>query len=165
MVGSPYKRNGEPNASAGVAGISAQKIAHLGVLLEYPLIMTVGSEVGNPLEHPVDLRVANPLCFMIEKFLILDERTKKKRQQDLLYVHDTLLLFGHMLPEFKNTWHEIVKPRLTSKEVAAVEREIPRAFSGVSPDILGASGIPTDRNLCPEELQATCQLSFQRILG
>jgi len=165
LIGSPYKRNREPDATAAVAGISAQKIAHLGVLLVNPWIMRVGPEIGVPLERPVDLQVANPLCFMVQKFLILDDRTKKKRQQDLLYVHDTLLLFGHMLPEFKKTWRDIVKPSLSPKEAAAVEREVPLAFSRVSDDIQAATRIPADRNLDPEEFLATCQLSFQMILG
>lgn len=105
QVGRRYKPNGERDATTSVAGISAQKIAHLGVLLEEPWIVRVGPDVEVPLEHAVDLRVANPLCFMVQKFLILEDRTKKKRQQDLLYVHDTLLLFGHMLPKLKETWN------------------------------------------------------------
>ena len=85
---------------------------HLGVLLVDPWIVTVGSDVGVPLDEPVDLQVANPLCFMVQKFLILNDRAKKKRHQDLLYVHDTLLLFGHMLPQLKITWGATVKPQL-----------------------------------------------------
>lgn len=161
----PLKRNGEPNATAAVAGISAHKIAHLGVLLEDPWIVTVGPEVGVPLDRPVDLQVANPLCFMVQKFLILNDRTKNKRQQDLLYVHDTLLLFGHMLPQLKHTWNAIVKPSLLAREVRTVERAIQEAFSGVTPDIQGATRIPRDRDIDPKLFLATCQLSFETILG
>ena len=164
LVGSPYKRNGEKDATASVAGISAHKIAHLGVLLEDPWIVTVGPEVGVPLDKPVDLQVANPLCFMVQKFLILKDRTKSKRQQDLLYVHDTLMLFGHMLPHLKQTWGSVVKPRLYPREVATVEREIQLAFSEVTADIQAASKIPSDRDLVPEDFLATCQYSFQTIL-
>jgi len=164
LVGSPYKRNGEPDATTSVAGISAHKIAHLGVLLEDPWIVTVGPEVGVPLDQPVDLQVANPLCFMVQKFLILKDRKKNKRQQDLLYVHDTLMLFGHMLPTFKQTWGSIVKPRLHPREVATVEREIQEAFSEVTDDIQAASKIPSDRDIDPEDFLATCQYSFQTIL-
>jgi len=164
LVGSPLKRNGEPDATAAVAGISAHKIAHLGVLLEDPWIVTVGPEVGVPLDKPVDLQVANPLCFMVQKFLILNDRAKKKRHQDLLYVHDTLMLFGHMLPHLKATWGSIVKPRLTAREVATVEREIQQAYFQVTADILAATAIPQDRNLDPEESLATCKLSFRTIL-
>ena len=71
----------------------------------------------------------------------------------------------YMLPEFKKTWRDIVKPSLSPKEAAAVEREIPLAFSRVSDDIQAATRIPADRNLDPEEFLATCQLSFQMILG
>ncbi|CAN7629996.1 nucleotidyltransferase domain-containing protein [Acidovorax delafieldii] len=160
----PRKRNGEPNATAAVAGISAHKIAHLGVLLEDPWIVTVGPDVGVPIDQPVDLQVANPLCFMIQKFLILKDRTKNKRQQDLLYVHDTLMLFGHLLPQLKQTWGSIVKPRLHPREVNTVEREIQLAFSEVTADILAATKIPIDRDLDPDDFLATCQYSFQTIL-
>lgn len=165
LVGSPYKRGGVPDATTAVAGISAHKIAHLGVLLEDPWIVSVGPDLGVPPKQPVDLKVVNPLCFMIQKFLILKDRTKKKRQQDLLYVHDTLMLFGHMLPQFKTTWEAIVKPRLHKREVATVEREVLAAFSGVTPDIRGASVIPRDRDIDPDAFLATCQLSFRMILG
>lgn len=135
------------------------------MLLEDPWIVTVGAEVGVPLDMPVDLQMANPLCFIVQKFLILKDRTKNKRQQDLLYVHDTLLLFGHMLPQLRDTWVSIVKPRLHEREVATIEREIQQAFSRVTPDIQGATKIPRDRDLDPAEFLATCQFSFQTILG
>lgn len=165
LVGSGYKRGGVPDATALVSGISAHKIAHLGLLMIDPWVVTIGEDTGVPLAAPVDLQVVNPLCFMLQKFLILEDRQKKKRRQDLLYVHDTLMLFGEKLEVFQKNWQEVIKPKLEPNEVKTIEREIGKAFASLTDDILAATAIPLDRKLSPEEFRATCEYSFKLILG
>src|SRR5256885_16501651 len=87
------------------AGISAQKIRHLEILLVGPWVVTAGPQNGIPLEAPVDLQGANPLCFMVQKPLIKKDRKPAKHAQDLLYIYDTISLFGHLLPLFKDCWN------------------------------------------------------------
>lgn len=127
--------------------------------------MTIGEDTGVPLAAPVDLQVVNPLCFMLQKFLILDDRSKKKRCQDLLYVHDTLMLFGEKLGLFQKSWQEVIQPQLEPKEVKTIEREVGKAFASLTDDILAATAIPLDRKLNPDEFRATCEFSFKFILG
>ena len=148
-----------------MAGISAQKIRHLGILLTDPWMVSVGPKNGVPLDKPVDLQVANPLCFMVQKFLIKKLRTANKHRQDLLYVFDTIQLFSHMLPQFKESWEKVIVPSLDTGAVKTVAQECAESFDTVTDAIRDAARIPQDRRVDPEELRATCQYAFQQILG
>jgi hypothetical protein len=165
LVGSSSKRTGEPDATMLAGGISAQKIRHLGVLLTDPWLVTVGPMNGVPLDQPVDLQVANPLCFMLQKLLIKQQRKADKHRQDLLYVFDTLQLFGHMLPQFKENWEKVIAPSLEASAVKTLAQECSESFSSVTDAIRDAARIPQDRKLDPEEMRATCQFAFRQILG
>lgn len=120
---------------------------------------------GVPLDEPVDLQVANPLCFMVQKFLIKKQRTADKHRQDLLYVFDTIQLFGHRLPQFKENWEKVIAPSLEAGAVKTVVQECGESFNTVTDAIRDAATIPQDRRVDPEELRATCQYAFQQILG
>ncbi len=165
LEGSGIKRTGQPDATMIAGGISAQKIRHLGILLTDPWIVRVGPMNGVPLDEPVDLQVANPLCFMVQKFLIKKHRTTHKHRQDLLYVFDTIQLFGHMLPQFKESWEKVIVPSLDAGAVKTVAQECAESFDTVTDAIRDAASIPQDRRVDPEEMRATCQYAFQQILG
>jgi hypothetical protein len=165
LVGSGFKRTGETDATMVAGGISAQKIRHLGILLTDPWIVTLGPKNGVPLDEPVDLQVANPLCFMLQKFLIKKQRTADKHRQDLLYVFDTIQLFGHMLPQFKENWENVIAPSLEVGAVKTVVQECGESFNTVTDTIRDAARIPKDRRVDPEELRVTCQYALQHILG
>lgn len=165
LVGSGIKRTGEADATMLAGGISAQKIRHLGILLTDPWVMAVGTMNGVPLDAPVDLQVANPVCFMVQKFLIKKQRTANKHRQDLLYVFDTVQLFGHMLPQFKENWEKVIAPSLDAGAVKTVVQECTESFDTVTDAIRDAARIPQDRRVDPEELRATCQYAFRQILG
>jgi hypothetical protein len=164
LVGSGRKRNGEQDATVEKAGISAQKIRHLDILLVDPWFVTVGAENGVPLEASADLQVANPLCFMVQKFLIKQDRKPRKHAQDLLYVHDTIQLFGHLLPDFKASWEKTVGPALAGV-ADTVLKECKESFEHITDTIRDAAAIPQDRKLSPEEFQATCRYAFSEIMG
>ncbi len=165
LTGSGYKRNREPDATLLAGGISAQKIRHLDILLVDPWVTTVGPEQGIPLEGAVDIQVVNPLCFMVQKFLIQKDRSASKRAQDLLYIHDTLQVFASLLPQFNGSWRSTVKPALDLQggHSQAVENAAAKAFAAVDDTIRSAVRIPQDRVIDPEAFRLTCQLSFETI--
>lgn len=165
LAGSGYKRSGEPDATMTAAGISAQKIRHLDILLVDPWVIAVGPDNAIPLPASVDIRVVNPLCFMVQKFLIQKDRSAGKRAQDLLYIHDTLQAFANMLPEFNASWHRTVKPRLDQLggHGRIVQKAAVEAFSSIDDTIRTAVRIPQDRTIDPEEFRLTCQISFEQI--
>lgn len=158
------KRDGEPDATMALAGISAQKIRHLDILLVDPWVITLDAKNGMPLPSPIDIQVANPLRFMVQKFLIQKYRRVEKQAQDLLYVYATIELFGALLPEFHRQWEDVIKHELgnLSEEVLQVSNA---TFSSVNDLIRAAARIPRDRKLSPEQVQLTCQIAFEQILG
>lgn len=164
LSGSGMKRTGEQDATLTKAGISAQKIRHLDILLVEPWVVTLKPEAGVPLESPMDIQVANPLAFMVQKFLIRDTRPPPKRAQDILYIFDTIGLFGGLLGEFQFSWENVIGPRLADLHDQVIKGN-EATFSKITDDIRNAARIPQDRKLTPEDIQLTCQQAFEKILG
>lgn len=164
LIGSGTKRGGAPDATMAKAGISAQKIRHLDILLVDPWVIKLDPKIGVPLPSAMDIQVVNPLCFMVQKFLIQKYRSASKQAQDLLYIYDTIELFGTLLPEFNARWEAVIKPELRglSDDVLMAANS---TFSSVNDLIRTAARIPQDRQLSPEQVQVTCQLAFAQILG
>lgn len=165
LIGSGTKRNGEPDATMLMAGISAQKIRHLDILLVSPWLITLDPEDGIPLPSKMDVQVANPVCFMVQKFLIQKDRSTAKQAQDLLYVFDTIELFGELLGEFAETWKYVVSPSLGEKLSKQVQDQIEKTFSNVNDVIRETARIPQDRKLSPQQIRQTCELAFEQIFG
>lgn len=164
LVGSGSKRNGEPDATMAMAGISAQKIRYLDILLVEPWLITLDSQRGIPLPNPMDVQVANPLSFMIQKFLIQRDRPAGKQAQDLLYVYDTIELFGALLDDFHETWKRTISPALGEKLSNDVRRLSEHTFARMNDVIRAAARIPQDRKVSPDQIQRTCQFAFETIL-
>jgi hypothetical protein len=166
LIGSGYKRGGAADATIQAAGISAQKIRHLDILMVDPWTVTVGPPHNEvPLDVPAELQVANPLCFMVQKFLIKKDRKKAKQSQDLLYVYDTIQLFFQHLPQFKDNWEGVVKPALQGAS-EIVLKECAESFASVTDELREAAEIPQDRNgLTAAEMQNVCKYAFSQIMG
>lgn len=166
LIGSDVKRGGVQNATLSMAGISAQKIRYLDILLVEPWTITLNPQAGLPLPSSMDVQVANPLCFMVQKFLIQKHRHAGKKAQDVLYIYDTIELFGALLEEFHETWKRSISPTLGEKLSKTVQTLSKETFSNVNDVIRDAARIPQDRRtLEPKQIQLTCQLAFEQILG
>ena len=163
LAGSGRKRSGKADATMAKAGISAQKIRYLDILLVEPWVINVGPQEGVPLPARMDVQVANPLCFMVQKFLIQQYRPANKRAQDVLYIYDTIELFGALLDEFNAHWHARVAPALGDL-AHEVRKLCTQTFADVNDMVRDAARIPADRNLSPEQIQATCRYAFEQIL-
>ena len=163
LVGSGRKRGGKSDATMSKAGISAQKIRYLDILLVDPWTIGLGQEEGFPIAGRMDVQVVNPLCFMVQKFLIQQYRPAGKKAQDVLYIFDTIELFGALLDEFNQHWHQRVEPELGS--LADDVRKISiQTFSNVTDMVRNAARISAERNLSPEQIQATCRRAFELML-
>jgi len=165
LIGSGVKRGGEPDATMSMAGISAQKIRNLDILLVDPWVITLGPQFGIPLPSPMDIKVANPLCFIVQKFLIQKDRPAAKQAQDVLYIYDTIELFGALLEEFHEEWKARISPALGEKLSSTVLTLSRNTFSNVNDVIRAAARIPQNRRLSPEKIQLTCLLAFETILN
>ncbi len=163
LAGSGMKRDGQKDATLAKAGITAQKIRHLDILLVEPWVVTLNSE-NAPLETSMDIQVANPLAFMVQKFLIQGQRPAKKRAQDILYIYDTVGLFGGQMEAFQKMWRETIGPAL-GKSRDEVLRLNEATFSKVTDDVRNAALIPQDRKVTADEVQSTCQFAFEKVFG
>jgi hypothetical protein len=140
-TGGPLRRDGTPDATVAKAGVTAQKLRHLDLLLRHPWQVGLGTEVGVPLVPP------------------------EKQAQDALYIHDTLDLFGRHLEELKAIWLERIRPKLAPKTIREVERLRREQFGAVSDVIRSAARIPPDRAIAPERIQAACSYGLEEIFG
>lgn len=164
LVGSEMKR-GKRDATVSKAGITAQKLRYLDVLLIRPWSLRVGPESQVPIEADVDLFVPNATSFIVQKLLIHSGRPADKKAQDVLYIHDTLELFGGSLGELHRLWVEEVRPGIAKPWARKVEALAQELFAEVTDTIRDAARIPQDRRLAPEDVQRACEYGFNEILG
>jgi hypothetical protein len=165
LYGSGVKRDGKPDATVSRAGITAQKMRYLDLLLVSPWSVRVGPERDVPITADVNLFVPNPTSFIVQKLLIHPDRLPGKRAQDVLYIHDTLELFGGSLDELHRLWVEVVRPAMAAKTARRVDTIAQELFAEVSDTIREAARIPKDRQLAPENVQRACEYGLQEILG
>jgi hypothetical protein len=164
LHGSGRKRSGKSDATLSKAGITAQKLRNLEILLVSPWVVRVGPAQGVPLPHAIDLQVANPVSFIAQRLLIQGDRSHAKRAQDVLYIHDVLELFGAGLLTLSALWKDTVRPTLGEKTARRVVARSRKSFSSVTDVIREAAHIPRDRALLPERVQAACQLVLEQVL-
>jgi hypothetical protein len=164
LVGSEVKR-ARRDATASIAGITAQKLRYVDILLIKPWSVRVGPERHVPIEAEMDLFVPNPTSFVVQKLLIHSDRPGNKKAQDILYIHDTLELFGGSLGEMRRLWAEEVRPEIPkgwARRAEAIAREL---FAEVTDTIREAARIPQDRRLAPEHAQRACEYGLGEVLA
>lgn len=165
LRGSRQRRRGGPDATVSMAGVTAQKLRYLELLMINPLTVQLGPAVGFALEPSAGIRIVHPVTFVAQKLLIEKERTGEKRSQDVLYIHDTLELFGSNLSELSKGWRDSIRPSIHPKTVGRIEELAAEQFSKVTDTIRRAARIPQDRTLSPEILRNRTQLGLEVLFG
>jgi hypothetical protein len=164
LFGSEMKR-GKRDATVRTAGITAQKLRYLDVLLLKPWSVRVGPDREVPIAADVELFVANPTSFIVQKLLIHSDRPPHKKAQDILYIHDTLELFGGSLAELRRLWLEDVRPAMASRTARRSEAVARDLFVEVTDTIREAARIPQDRQLAPENVHRACEYGLGEIVA
>lgn len=165
LEGSEIRRDGKRDIAVSLAGITAQKLRHLDLLLVAPWSVRIGPTTDVPLERPADILVPNPVSFILQKMLIHDRRRPEKRAQDILYTHDTLELFGGSLDELRGLWSDQIRPSMATKTAKRAQTVAKAMFERVTDTIREAARIPQDRALTPEALRSACEYGLNEILG
>ncbi|WP_429364559.1 GSU2403 family nucleotidyltransferase fold protein [Paraburkholderia sp. GAS32] len=151
----------EPNATEANAGVVAQKLHHLEVLLHEPWLVTIPAEESGLGEPVVDLRVPNPVSFMVQKLLIREKRTPQKRAQDVLYIYDAMYKFnGSIEGDLAPIWTGL-EGTLHPKQQQSIRDSVKELFSDVNDIIREAVTIPTDRKLDPVDVLMVCRFGFE----
>jgi hypothetical protein len=143
-----------------VAGASAQQLRHIEILLDRPWLIRI--------EHAgfaARIQIANPVAFLVQKILIHRRRDHQYRAKGILYMRDTLEVFGARLSDFANLWRNDMAGRLQSRHVNLVIRASREIFGQVSDDIRRAAEIPAERALDPEEVRQACYYGFTEVFG
>jgi hypothetical protein len=105
LVGSEVTRSGHRNVTKRILGVSAQALRHLDVLMVSPRAIPLSLH-----ENPVQVLVANPVSYIVQKLLVHARRKSDDRSKDVLYIHDTLTLFAGSLPVLYQLWCDGVRP-------------------------------------------------------
>ena len=150
LTGSGIRRSGEPDATTKIAGVTAQKLRHLDVLLVQPWQASLAANLAPSLSVP------NPVSFVMQRILIRNDRKPGKRAQDALYIHDTLELFAGEAGALTELWREHVAPSLTRKQRREIELGAHEMFSGVGDTLRDAAVIAQERGLAPERIRSLC---------
>jgi hypothetical protein len=162
LVGPPVTRDGTPKVTLAKAGITAQRLRYLELLLRSPWTVTVNAEWGA--EAPQDLRIPNPVSFIVQKLLIHDQRNANKKAQDLLYIRDTLELFADDLDALASLWRDDIRSSLPDKWVKSLLLKKASVFGALNDTIRDSAKIPQDRELDPEKMRAMCFAALGEIL-
>ena len=163
--GSGLKRDGKPDLTVSKAGITAQKLRHLELLLTAPWTVQVGLENEVPIERAVDLVVPNPVSFIVQKLLIHKHREANKKAQDVLYIHDTLELFGGSLEQLRTVWQDEVRPKMPARTATNAITNATQLFKNLTDVIREAARIPQDRRVQPENILAASKYGLEEVFG
>jgi hypothetical protein len=164
LRGSGLKRGGEADATLKKAGIHAQKLRGLDVLMVNPWEVAIPAEIGGAKEDVVGLQVANPVSFIAQKILIHDARKKqRKASNDILYIHDTIQLFGDEIELLRSLWRDDVAKALRVEDRKGVIDGVDRMFERVTDDVRDAAQIQRERGMMPDELREVCKVTLDEI--
>lgn len=162
LVGPEVRKDGTPIATLEKAGITAQRLRYLEILLRTPWTVTIEAEWGA--KEPRELRIPNPVSFIVQKLLIHDRRPRGKKAQDLLYIHDTLELFADELDNLATLWRDDVRQALHENWTRELMRTRDQLFGGVNDSLRDAAQMPQDRELDPERMRAMCHAALGEML-
>ncbi len=160
LIGGEYDRKGRRKATTEVAGVASQRLRHVELLLHHPWSIDFKSD-----GFAGKIQIANPVSFVVQKVLIHEDREREDRSKDILYIHDTLEVFGARLSELQELWRRIVAPELQARNVRIVSRASEVLFGNLSDDIRRAARISDERGLSPEAIREACQYGFLQVFG
>lgn len=155
------RRRRERTDTAIIGGVVAQTLPDLEILLIAPVSIRVSDAQG---QKQYDVQVPNPVSYLVQKLVIMADRSIKDRAKDILYVHDTIELYGARLGELAQTWQEVVRPAMGAA-ADDIRRLAAKYFGRVTDDIRRGARVSGARELAPEELQIRCELGLEQILG
>lgn len=165
LAGGTHRRDGTPDETAKVRGVNAQKLRHLELLLIEPWTIEIGPHNGFTVQSPAIVRIPNPVSFVVQKMLVLHLRKPEKRAGDLLYIHDTIDLFGPQLVDLSGIWSGHIKIALRDKSVREIRATSRAQFDTVTDTIREAARIVPNRALDPGRMQQLCRVGLDRLLA
>jgi Nucleotidyltransferase len=165
LLGAEHSRDGKPKATRRIAGVVSQQLRHLEIMLYAPWTVTIDRSNGFPFAVPKQVQVANPASFLAHKVLIHNKRSRDKFAKDILYIHDTLEIFGARLGEVSREWDTRLKPRIHPKSVRKIERAATDLFGHMNDEIREAAQMAGSRKISAEAVRERCNFGLKQIFG
>ncbi len=165
LFGPEHGRDGKPKATRRIAGVVSQQLRYLEVLLLAPWTVSLSHSHGFPFEDPRDVRIANPASFLAHKVLIHNKRTRTKFAKDVLYIHDTLEIFGARLDDLKGEWRTELKPRIHHNAVRKTQRAAADLFGELNDAIRDAAQMTGARKLSAAAMRERCSFGLARVFS
>ena len=100
MIGAPVSRSGREVMTSDIqAGVTAQRLRYLDLLLESPWRVSLAGLSGIPdATTTIEVRLPHPGFFIVQKILISDELNRQdKRPKDMAYIYQAVSLFRREL--------------------------------------------------------------------
>jgi len=163
LVGSMHSRDKKSAATVRVGGVATQRLRHLDLLLHAPWFVKIGASNGFPLAHPMTVRIPSATAYIAQKVLVRQKRSAEERAKDLLYIHDTIELFGRSLPSLHEEWRNTFQQQLHPKAVRTIERAGSVIFSHVDDISREAALMATGRRLPADEILEVCRAGWKQI--
>jgi hypothetical protein len=163
LRGSGYDRMKTRKSTARIAGVTSQRLRYIDILLIDP--WAIEFDLIGAAEERKMVQIANPACFLAQKILIHSGRSREKRAKDILYIHDTLEVFGGRLEALNAEWESRIAPRLHGNHVKVVRKASDRIFGGVTDTIRDAAIMAAGRDLNPESVREACQFGLRQLFG
>lgn len=129
--------------------------------------MRLSERLGFPLgPEGVQIRIPNPASFMAQKLLVLERRAPEKQPKDLLYIHDTLMLFGRKLDALRAVW-TLVKQKQHPNVLRTLRERIHARFDAVDDLVRAAARIAAETGRpsppAPDRFVAVCRTGTRAI--
>jgi hypothetical protein len=158
LIGGDHDRNNNPRTLVTVGGATAQLLRHVELLRFKPWELE--------LEAGVVARIANPASYLVQKILTRREGAgRDKHGKDLLYIHDTLLMFGPRLHELRTLAHQVLAllpPKLAAKVLTFDFAAYPDRLA-LAAAIAHSTGRPAPPDA--KAIAATCRIGFAMLFG
>ncbi|NUP97087.1 MAG: hypothetical protein HUU28_13080 [Planctomycetaceae bacterium] len=136
--GNGATRDGARPPTKHVAGVVVQLLPHVDLLLAEPWRVELREADGFAVEGaPLSLQIVNAASYLAQKLLVLEKREPAERAKDIVYIHDTLVLFAPHLEQLNTLWRKVETP---SSKRARKTAELARALgAAVGDDVRSAA--------------------------
>jgi Nucleotidyltransferase len=158
-----HGRSKKSTATVRVGGVTTQRLRHIDLLLHAPWFVKIDDSNGFPLAHPTTVRVPSAIAYIAQKILVRQKRAAEGRAKDLLYIRDTIELFGRSLPMLHKDWTNTFRQQLHAKAVRTIERAGSVIFGQVDDISREAALMATGRSLSADEILEVCRSGWKQI--
>jgi hypothetical protein len=130
-----------------------------------PWRIELSSENGFPFGKKKNVQIANPTSFLAQKILIHEERGRRDRAKDILYIRDTIEAFSGSLAELREIFTNQIAGGLHPRRVRELKNAAGVLFASVNDIILEAALMALGRRLTAQAIIETGRAGVQEIFA